>query len=44
LNQDRLAFDAENRPYVKDAKYDAPYFSPNLDDLQILDFDLPYPY
>lgn len=44
LNQDRLVFDEDGRPYVKDARYDAPFFSPNLEDQQILDFGLPYPY
>lgn len=44
LNQDRLAFDDNGLPFIKDAKYDAPFFSPNLEDPQVCDFDLPYPY
>ena len=44
LNQDRLAFDENGLPFIKGAKYDAPFFSPNLEHPQACDFDLQYPY
>ena len=44
LNQDRLLFDSENYPYISNASYDKPWFSPNLEDDEIVNFDLSYPW
>ncbi len=43
LNQDRIVQDSQGRMVVKDAMFDAPYFSPNLDDPAIMDFTLDFP-
>lgn len=44
LNQDRIHFDGEGYPFVKDAQYSRPGFSPNLEDLEVINFDLEYPW
>jgi phosphoribosylglycinamide formyltransferase-1 len=44
LNQDRLAFDDKNYPYILNGEYNEPWFSPNLDNEDIINFDLTYPW
>jgi phosphoribosylglycinamide formyltransferase-1 len=44
LNQDRLEYNDDNYPVVRGAGFAAPYFSPNLEDEEIVGFDLGYPY
>lgn len=44
LNQGRLEFDDEKYPHIQNGSYDKPWFSPNLEDKEILGFELPYPW
>ena len=44
LNEERLLFDGEGRPFVANATFTEPGFSPNLDEPQIAEFVLPYPW
>jgi len=44
LNQGRIAFDNKNYPYIVDGEYNEPWFSPNLDNENIINFNLTYPW
>lgn len=44
INQDRLGFDDNNYPFIKDAKFSEPYYSPNIENEIIINFDLKYPW
>jgi phosphoribosylglycinamide formyltransferase-1 len=44
LNQDRLKYDYDECPLIEGAKFEAPYFSPNLEDAEIINFSLSFPY
>lgn len=43
FNQDRLFYDVNGYPFIKGARFDAPFFSPNLEDESIIEFDLRFP-
>lgn len=44
LRQGRVTVDGSGRPRVAGARFDAPHFSPNLDDEAVIAFDLDYPF
>jgi folate-dependent phosphoribosylglycinamide formyltransferase PurN len=44
LNQGRLRYDDDGHPVIDGAKFDAPFFSPNLEDAEIVEFSLSFPY
>jgi len=44
LNQDRLRHDDDGCPVIDGARFDAPSFSPNLEDEEIIGFNLSFPY
>jgi len=43
LNQDRFVFD-KDYVFIKNAKFSEPYYSPNIEDDIIVNFDLKYPW
>ena len=44
LLQGRLEYDTDGFPMIKNAKFDEPYYSPNLEDPTIIGFNPKYPY
>jgi phosphoribosylglycinamide formyltransferase-1 len=44
LNQDRIVVDDNGRAFVEGAKFSEPYYSPNIEDDEIVKFDLKYPW